>query len=376
MVGPDLDAINDMSQLPEEAFTPQRLRAGDIVEGEVVGIDDEGLVVSIGLKTEGMVPTAEMRTLTLEERESLQLGDRMAFTLLQGERGREMALLSLDRARLTQLWSDLQETLEGGATVTAKITGYNRGGLEVDLKGLRGFVPRSHVAPSSSDGVEKDYTDRVGETADFNVLELDASREKLVLSERALYQGRRDEARRRFIANWKRVPWSPAASGPCGVFGAFLNLGDADGLIPISELSWRMLRSPDEVVSIGDELTVQVLKVDQEAGRVSLSLKRCMPEPWETVPERYNEGDIIEGTVTRLSDFGAFVKLEDWVEGLIHISELSPRRLNSPKRNRLPGPEGPRPNPKYRPGQTPHQPELQEGLRPLTFAPLTPASHS
>ena len=330
MVGPDLDAINDMSQLPEEAFTPQRLRAGDIVEGEVVGIDDEGLVVSIGLKTEGMVPSAEMRTLTLEERESLQLGDRMAFTLLQGERGREMALLSLDQARLTQLWSDLQETLEGGATVTAKITGYNRGGLEVDLKGLRGFVPRSHVAPSSSDGVEKDYTDRVGETAEFNVLELDASREKLVLSERALYQGRRDEARRRFIANLEEGSLVTGRVRSLRGFGAFLNLGDADGLIPISELSWRMLRSPDEVVSIGDELTVQVLKVDQEAGRVSLSLKRCMPEPWETVPERYNEGDIIEGTVTRLSDFGAFVKLEDWVEGLIHISELSPRRLNSP----------------------------------------------
>jgi ribosomal protein S1 len=110
-----------------------------------------------------------------------------------------------------------------------------------------------------------------------------------------------------------------------------VSLGDAEGLIPISELSWTMIKSPDEVVSVGDQVRVQVLKVDRESEKISLSLKRTQPEPWETVPERYNEGDIVEGTVTRLADFGAFVKLEDWVEGLIHISELSPRRLNHPK---------------------------------------------
>ncbi len=330
MVGPNYDGITDMSQLPEEAFTPQRFQRGDTVEGEVVRIDDEGMVVSVGLKTEGMVPASEMRTLTTEEREELEAGKRMAFTVIRRERGSDMALLSLDQARRMQVWVDLQNNLNEGDPVTVKVTGYNRGGLEVDLKGVRGFVPMSHLAPNSADGREKDLAARVGEEAMFNVLELDPRRERLVLSERALYQQRRAEARRRFMEGLEEGTLITGKVTSLRGFGAFLNIGEADGLIPISELSWRMLKSPDEVVSVGDELTVQILKVDREAERISLSLKRTQPEPWDTVPERYNEGDIIEGTITRLADFGAFVRLEDWVEGLIHISELSPRRLNNP----------------------------------------------
>ncbi len=330
MVGPDYDGITDMSQLPEEAFTPQRFQRGDTVEGEVVRIDDEGMVVSVGLKTEGMVPASEMRTLTAEEREELEAGKRMAFTVIRRERGSDMALLSLDQARRMQVWVDLQNNLNEGDPVTVKVTGYNRGGLEVDLKGVRGFVPMSHLAPNSADGREKDLAARVGEEAMFNVLELDPRRERLVLSERALYQQRRAEARRRFMEGLEEGTLITGKVTSLRGFGAFLNIGEADGLIPISELSWRMLKSPDEVVSVGDELTVQILKVDREAERISLSLKRTQPEPWDTVPERYNEGDIVEGTVTRLADFGAFVRLEDWVEGLIHISELSPRRLDNP----------------------------------------------
>jgi ribosomal protein S1 len=188
----------------------------------------------------------------------------------------------------------------------------------------------SHLAPTSADGRDKDLASRVGEEARFNVLEMDPHRERLVLSERALYQARRAEARRQFIDGLEEGEMISGRVTSLRGFGAFLNIGDADGLIPISELSWRMLKSPDEVVSVGDELTVQILKVDREKERISLSLKRTLPEPWDTVPERYNEGDIVEGTVTRLADFGAFVRLEDWVEGLIHISELSPRRLNNP----------------------------------------------
>jgi small subunit ribosomal protein S1 len=331
MLEPDYEGITDMSQLPEAAFTPQRHRTGDTVEGEIVSIDDDGLVVSVGLKTEGMVPVVEMRTLTPEERGGLQVGDRMRFTVVQGERGSEMAVLSLDQARLAQRWADLQGYRSSGETVTGKVTGYNRGGLEVDVGGIRGFVPISHVAPTSADGREKDLEVRVGGQAQFNVLELDEGNQKLVLSERALYQARREDARRQFIDTLEEGVLVTGKVSSLRGFGVFLNIGGADGLIPISELSWRRLRSPDEVVSIGDQLTVQVLKVDRENQRISLSLKRTMPEPWDTVPERYNEGDIVEGTITRLADFGAFVQLEDWVEGLVHISELSNRRVTDPK---------------------------------------------
>jgi small subunit ribosomal protein S1 len=331
MLEPDYDGITDMSQLPEAAFSPQRHRTGDIVAGEIVGIDEEGLVVSVGLKTEGMVPLTEMRTLTAAERSGLQVGDRLRFTVVEGERGSAMAVLSLDQARQAQMWADLQGYLGSGETITGKVTGYNRGGLEVDVRGIRGFVPISHVAPTSADGREKDLEVRVGGQAQFNVLELDAENQKLVLSERALYQARRDEDRRKFIDTLEEGALVTGKVSSLRGFGVFLNIGEADGLIPMSELSWRMLRSPDEVVSVGDELTVQILKVDRANNRISLSLKRTMPEPWDTVPERYNEGDIVEGTVTRLADFGAFVQLEDWVEGLIHISELSNRRVTDPK---------------------------------------------
>jgi small subunit ribosomal protein S1 len=241
-----------------------------------------------------------------------------------------MALLSLDQARHERLWRELQDHLNNGSTITARVTGHNRGGLEVSVNGIRGFVPISHVAPTSADGREKDLPSRVGDEAPFNVLEVDPSHEKLVLSERAIWQQRRDEARRRFIDTLEEGALVTGKITSLRGFGAFVNLGEADGLVPISELSWAMIKSPDEVVSVGDELQLQVMKVDREQQKVSLSWKRTKPEPWETVPERYNEGDIVEGTVTRLADFGAFVKLEDWVEGLIHISELSPRRLNKP----------------------------------------------
>ena len=330
MLESDFNDFTDMSQLPEEAFAPQRHYPGDTVEGEVIRVDDEGLVVSIGLKTEGMVPASEMRTLSLEERLQIRPGDWLWLTLTQRERGSEMALLSLDQARRQQLWRDLQEHLDNGSTITARVTGHNRGGLEVSVNGIRGFVPISHVAPSSADGRERDLPARVGDECPFNVLEVDAAHEKLVLSERAIWQQRRDEARQRFIDGLEEGSLVIGRVTSLRGFGAFVNLGEADGLVPISELSWSMIKSPDEVVSVGDEIQVQVMKVDREQQKVSLSWKRTKPEPWETVPERYNEGDIVEGTVTRLADFGAFVKLEDWVEGLIHISELSPRRLNKP----------------------------------------------
>jgi small subunit ribosomal protein S1 len=331
MVNQDFDTVLNMAELPEEAITPQTYRPGDMVEGEVVRVDDEGVVVSVGLKTEGFVPSQEMRSLTPEEKEELRPGEKLWLTLLRGERAGEMALLSLDQARRERWWQELQERLNSGSTVTARVVDHNRGGLVVDVRGIRGFVPISHAAPGSTGGREKDLAARAGEEAQFHILELDPSQEKLVLSERALWQQRRDEARHRFVAELEEGTLVTGKVTSLRGFGAFVSLGDAEGLIPISELSWTMIKSPDEVVSVGDQVRVQVLKVDRESEKISLSLKRTQPKPWETVPERYNKGDIVEGTVTRLADFGAFVKLEDWVEGLIHISELSPRRLNHPK---------------------------------------------
>jgi small subunit ribosomal protein S1 len=328
---PALDETSDMSQLSEETLSPRQYRPGELVEGEVVRVDEEGIVVSVGLKTEGMVLAQDMHSLSQEERDNIQPGDTLQVALMRGRGPGDMALLSLDRAIEERNWLELHQCMEEGVLLTARITGQNRGGVEVDFRGIRGFVPFSQLAPLPRETRDEVLAARMGQEAQFNVLELDQGKERLVLSERALWQQQKDEARQRFIANLEEGSLITGRVTSLRGFGAFVNLGDADGLIPISELSWTMLKSPEEAVSLGDEVRVQVLRVDQEKGQIALSLKRTLPEPWETVPERYSEGQIVEGTVTRLAEFGAFVKLEDWVEGLVHISELSPRRVNHPK---------------------------------------------
>ena len=331
MVEPAQDNHPQMSDLPEEEYTPLFYQPEELVEGEVVRIDEDGIVVSVGLKTEGIVTPPEMRLLDPSELDGLKPGDQLQVVFLGGGEGGGMVLLSYDQAQRQRLWNELAEHLREGTTLVARIVAQNRGGVEVDYQGIRGFVPHSHLAPQSPDAAETDLAARMGQETQFNVLELDQAQERLVMSERAIWRARKDEARQRFIAELEEGTLVTAKVTSLRGFGAFVNLGEADGLIPMSELSWSMLKSADEAVSLGEEVTVQVLRVDQENQRISLSLKRTMPEPWETVQERFSENQIVEGTVTRLMDFGAFVKLEDWIEGLVHISELSNRRVNNPK---------------------------------------------
>ena len=331
MVEPDINNHLQMSDLPEEEYTPLFYQPEELVEGEVVRIDEDGIVVSVGLKTEGIVTPPEMRLLDLSELDVLKPGDKLWVVFLGGGEGGGMVLLSYDQAQRQRLWEELAEHLSKGTTLMARIVDQNRGGLVVDYMGIRGFVPFSHSAPQSPDAPERAPEARIGQEAEFNVLELDRAQERVVMSERALWQARKDEARQRFISELEEGTLVTGRVTSLRGFGAFVNLGEADGLIPMSELSWSMLKSADEAVSLGEEVKVQVLRVDRENQKVSLSLKRTMPEPWETVQERFSEGQIVEGTVTRLVDFGAFVRLEDWIEGLVHISELSNRRVNNPK---------------------------------------------
>jgi len=182
-----------------------------------------------------------------------------------------------------------------------------------------------------NDAKEAILAARMGEEAPFQILEVNQRDGRLVLSERALWQQKREEAKRQLISEMEEGTRVTGKISSIRGFGAFVNLGAADGLIPISELSWAMIKDPSEVVSIGQEIEVHVLKIDPEAGRITLSLKRTLPEPWDSVPELFSVGQIVEGTVTRLADFGAFVRLENSVEGLVHISELSDREIKSPQ---------------------------------------------
>ncbi len=326
----DHDNFSTMSELPEQDLSPRRYRRGEVVRGEVVRVDDDGIVVSIGLKTEGIVPPQEMRTLALEEKERLQPGDSVMVTLKGGRGPGDMALLSIDQALEERGWLELLEHHQNDAPVTARMVEQNRGGVVVDYQGIRGFVPFSQLAPLPSGSREQALAERMGQEYPFNILEVDQGRERLVLSERALWQQQQDAARELFISELEVGSQVTGRVTSLRGFGAFVNLGQAEGLVHISELSWSRIKGPEEVVQVGQEVEVQVIKVDPQTKRISLSLKRTRPEPWETVLERYNVGEIVEGTVTRIADFGAFVRLEDWVEGLVHISELSSRQVKNP----------------------------------------------
>ena len=330
MVSSDYEDVSTMADLSEQDLSPRRYQRGEIVEGEVVRVDDDGIVVSIGLKTEGIVPPHEMRTLSQEEKEGLSPGDSVMVTVRGGRGPGDMALLSLDQAKEEQGWLELLQHSRDGDTITARVVEQNRGGVVVNFQGIRGFVPFSQLAPVPSESREEAIAQRMGQEYPFHILEVDQARERLVLSERAIWQKQHEEERDRFIAELEEGTRVTGKVTSLRGFGAFVNLGRAEGLVHISELSWARVKGPEEVVSVGQELEVQILKVDPETKRISLSLKRTLPEPWETVPERYNIGDIVDGTVTRLADFGAFVRLEDWVEGLVHISELSPRQVKNP----------------------------------------------
>ncbi len=330
MVSSDNENFSTMADFSEQDLSPRRYQPGEIVEGEVVRVDDDGIVVSIGLKTEGMISPQDMRTLSQEERDQLQPGDSIMVTVRGGRGPGDMAMLSLDQAKEEQGWQEVMERSREGSTITARVLEQNRGGLVVSYQGIRGFVPFSQLAPVPSETREQALAERMGQEYPFHILEAEQERGRLVLSERAIWQKQQEAAREQFIAELEEGSRITGKVTSLRGFGAFVNLGKAEGLIHISELSWSRIKGPEEVVSVGQELEVQIIKIDTESKRISLSLKRTMPEPWETVPERYNVGDIVEGTVTRLADFGAFVRLEDWVEGLVHISELSPRQVKNP----------------------------------------------
>lgn len=329
MVSSEYENVSTMAELSEQDLSPRRYQRGEVVEGEVVRVDDDGIVVSIGLKTEGIVPPQEMRSLDQEEKAGLNPGDRVMVTVKGGRGPGDMALLSVDQAREERGWLELLQHSKDGGAITARVVEQNRGGVVVNFQGIRGFVPFSQLAPMPGETREQAVAERIGQEYPFHILEVDQRRERLVLSERAIWQKQQEEERDQFLAELEEGSRVTGKVTSLRGFGAFVNLGKAEGLVHISELSWARIKGPEEVVQVGQELEVQILKVDQETKRISLSLKRTLPEPWESVPERYNVGDIVDGTVTRLADFGAFVRLEDWVEGLVHISELSTRQVKN-----------------------------------------------
>ena len=327
-----------MAQLLEEAEPITTIRRGDVISGKVMHIDQEGILVNIGHKSEGFVPSREMRSLVGEALNNLRTGDEIFACVVRPDSEEGPALLSVDRAQGERGWQTLQRSLDNNANIEGVIRGFNRGGAVVDVDGIQGFVPISQLAPvdrisrdSNQSNQEEALAQRVGESVQLRLLEVNRRRNRVILSERLALQQKREEEKDRLLEELQEGEVRRGRVSGISSFGAFVDLGGADGLIHISELSWESVQSPEEMVQIGDELEVYVLKVDQEARKIALSLRRLQPEPWETIADRYQVGQLVTGTVTKLTSFGAFARVEGSVEGLIHISELADRIVQHPK---------------------------------------------
>jgi small subunit ribosomal protein S1 len=319
----------------ETAAYPE-LRRGEIIEGVVVGTDRDGILVDIGAKSEGVVPPQEMHCLQPEGPSRLNQGDKVLVFVLQPESQEGQIILSLDRARGERGWRVLQDYMDQNQGFEGYVTGSNKGGLLVNVEGVNAFVPLSQIVSgpdrSSPEATQRALTDWVGRNITLKVIELNRRRNRAILSERAAVQEKRAAEKERLLQELQEGDVKSGRITSIRDFGIFVDIGGADGLVHLSELSWeRTPKSPHDLFKVGDEVPVYVLKVDNETKKIALSVRRAQPERWEEIVSRYREGQTVPGQITKLAPFGAFVRLEGPIEGLIHISELVDRRITHPK---------------------------------------------
>ena len=310
-------------------------QTGDIRYGIVVDKRAGELLVDIGYKSEGLVTGREVDRLEDDFKE-MAIGDEVPVYVMREDRDGNL-LLSISRAKAEGDWKLAEELLESQDIFTGVVSGFNRGGVIVKIGQVRGFVPASQLSSESqaqqlSEGEPDNRWMKLMETElRMKVIDLDRRRNRLILSERVAIREWRREQKEKLLESLEERSVCEGVVSSLADFGAFVNLGGADGLIHLSELSWGRISHPSEVVSIGQKIQVMVLNVDKERKRIGLSLRRLLAEPWETVPDRYEVGQIVRGVVTKLVHFGAFARLEgDTIEGLIHISELTEKRISHP----------------------------------------------
>jgi len=327
---------NSMAALLEAETAYPELRRGEIIEGVVVGTDRDAILVDIGAKSEGVVPPQEMHCLQPEGSSRLSIGDKVLVFIVQPESPEGQIILSLDRARGERGWRVLQDYMDRNEAFEAYITGSNKGGLLVNVEGVNAFVPLSQLVSGpdrgSPENTQNALSQWVGKTITLKVIELNRRRNRAILSERAAVQEKRAAEKERLLLELQEGDVKTGTVTSIRDFGIFVDIGGADGLVHLSELSWeRTPKSPHEMFSAGDQVGVYVLKIDNESKKIALSVRRAQPERWEEIVANYREGQIVPGQVTKLAPFGAFVRLEGPIEGLIHISELVDRRINHPR---------------------------------------------
>lgn len=320
--------------LSDPAHDYRNLKYGDTVDGRIMRVDRDEILVDIGAKAEGIVPSREMQSLPPEDRATLQVGDVLLVFVVQSEDKEGRAILSIDKARQERSWRTLQTAFEKGEVISARVVNYNKGGLLVNLDGVRGFVPASQVSGISrgpDTQKQSDMARMVNTDLSLKVIEINRNRNRLILSERQAVQESREVKKDELLASLHEGDVRTGTVSSVCDFGAFVDIGGADGLVHLSEISWSRVKHPGEVLKVGEKVQVSILSIDNERKRIALSIKRTQSEPWTRAGERYQLGQIVEGTVTQLASFGAFARIEDGIEGLIHISEMGDERIQHPK---------------------------------------------
>ena len=326
--------------LQAEAYELKTPRSGEIKTGTIARITDSDILVDIGTKSEGVIPGRELEQLSDEQREEMVVGKELEVYIVRSSGRDGSMLLSISRAKEEQDWKEVEDLQESREIYDGTISGYNKGGLIVKFGHLRGFIPASQVSISRrrrSEGETPDqrWGEMVGEPIVAKVIEVDRRRNRLILSERAASRESRDALKERLITELEPGEERTGTVISLADFGVFVDIGGADGLVHISELSWKRVAHPKEIVKVGQEVKVKILGVDPDRKRISLSMRELESNPWNEVMEGFQEGQLVEGTITKLTKFGAFASLagaeEFEIEGLIHISELSDQRVEHPR---------------------------------------------
>ncbi len=324
-------AVRDLT--PEELveaieLSLKNFNDGDLVEGTVVKVDRDEVLLDIGYKSEGVIPAKELSIRhDVDPSEVVQLGDHIEALVLQTEDKEGRLILSKKRAQYERAWTRIEEVMKAGRTIKGPVIEVVKGGLILDI-GLRGFLPASLVELRRV----RDLHPYVGQELECKIIELDRNRNNVVLSRRAFLEESMSEGRKAFLQSLKKGERRRGSVSSIVNFGVFVDLGGGvDGLVHVSELSWKHVDHPSEVVQVGQEVEVEVLDVDLDRERVSLSLKATQEDPWREFERKYQAGEVISGVVTKLVPFGAFVRVGEGIEGLVHISELADIHVESPE---------------------------------------------
>ena len=335
------ETLTDLSETPmgkllTETEFPKPLRRGDVLEVEIVKIDQEGYLVDSGHKSDALVPMRETRSMTDEELADIKVGDKLDVFVVRPDSGDQLPLLSFDRARAEHGWITLKKESELGNVVSGVIKSFNKGGAVIEVEGVQGFVPVSQLLTpfqmdtTDSSNINNDES-RIGQSINMKIMTLDRNQKTLILSERQSIQEKQKLDLDKLLEEMKEGDIRDGKVTGISNFGAFVDCGGVTGLIHISEMSWDQVDSPGSILKAGQDVKVYVLKVDLETKKVAFSLRRLEAEPWSTVADKYSVDQIVNGVVTKLADYGAFVRIDRSIYGLLHISEITDETIQHPR---------------------------------------------